>query len=144
MAFLIVEDDPLLADVLRTAVAGLELRPVVAATLGEADLVLETVRVDGLALDLHLGDGDPVAWLEGLQLLFPPLVERAVVLADPDVDADRAGRVRRTGAGLLRRPFTTQDFERAFAVQLGVEDEPSDEPVPPLRPQRRRPERFDS
>jgi hypothetical protein len=99
MAFLIVEDDPLLADVLRTAVAGLELRPVVAATLGEAD---------------------------------------------PDVDEKRIDRVRKTGAGVLRRPFTIQDFERAFAVQLGVVDEPSDGPPPQLRPQRRRPERFDS
>lgn len=144
MAFLIVEDDSAYADVLRVAAAGLELRPVVAGTLGEADLVLETVRVDGLVVDLHLAEGDPIAWLESLRLLFPPLVERAVALADPDLDEALAARVVAAGAGLLHRPFTIHDFERAFAAQLGVVDEPPGRTQPALRPVRRRPERSDT
>jgi len=126
MTFLIIEDDPIVADVLRAGAAGVGLRPVVAASLNEADLVLETVEVAGIALDLDLEGGGALGWLEGLHLLHPPFTERTLVVLPEGVGEDVRRRVAGCGSGTLPSTFTLSDFEDAFRQRLEA-------PTPPAR-----------
>lgn len=113
MAYLVVEDDRVLADVLRTALAAGGHRPVIATTLAEAALVLETLEVRGLVVDLDL-DGGVLDWLADLGLLHPPLARATVALAGGDVGDETRAKVEEVGAGLLLKPFTPSDLADAM------------------------------
>jgi DNA-binding response OmpR family regulator len=136
MAFLVIEDDSVLSGILKTALATLGEQPVTAETLGEADLVLETVELDGVVLDLDVGSGT-LDWLVAVSLLHPPLSETTLVLAGDDVAPTVLDRVTECGAMLLRKPFTPGELGRVLReCRRGVEGperRPGDRTVPPRR-----------
>ena len=109
MAFLVIEDDPVLSGILKTALATLGERPVTAETLGEADLVLETVELDGVVLDLDVGTG-ALDWMLAISLLHPPLSRSTLVLAGEHVEQKVLDRVLECGATVLRKPFTPAEI----------------------------------
>ncbi len=132
MAILLVEDDPVLADVLRTGVAGVGLYPVVARTLAEADLVLETVEVAAIAVDVGVEGDAALEWLEHLAILHPPYANRAIAIFDRLPGDDVRARLKVSGAGVLLKPFTIHDFEEALRERL----EAPAPPAPARRPVR--------
>ena len=132
MAILLVEDDPALADVLRTGVAGVGLYPVVAGTLAEADLVLETVEVAAIAVDVDVEDDEALVWLEHLAILHPPYATRTIAICDRPPADDIRARLTASGAGIMLKPFTIRDFEEALRERLAA-PEPSSPAGRPVR-----------
>ena len=130
MAILLVEDDPVLADVLRAAVAGVGMYPVVARTLAEADLVLETVEVSAIAIDLGVHD-DALVWLEDLAILHPPYASRAIAICDRPPEDDLRARLDASGAAVLLKPFKIRDFEYVLRARLELPrpEQPGPRPV---------------
>lgn len=113
---LIIDDDPLIREILTENVRDLDHTPFSAATLGEGRNILETETIELLFLDIRLPDGDGLEHLNEMRR-HPP--EPEVIIITGVGDADSAELAIRSGAwDYLQKPLSRQrirlQIERVF------------------------------
>jgi DNA-binding response OmpR family regulator len=139
--YLIVEDDEMVAVVLRTFLDLAGQAACVASCASDADRFLREWRFDGIIVDVGLPDGDGLDWLEAQVARDPELATDLVVTSGvPLADGNRA-RVHRLGAVFLEKPFNPEALlellglrDRVSARRAGLRV-PDVRGVPPPEPQ---------
>ena len=120
MRILVVEDEIVVAEMIRRALERLGNACVVAASTERADAELSCQAVDALTLDLTLPGTPGLEWLEELAAFRPDLARRTLVVTGRTPEAEVAERVAACGAGLLIKPFTLESLADAVRSQLAV------------------------
>lgn len=113
MRILIVEDDELVADLLREMLENEPADIDHADSCREAKLLLQKNRYDWIVLDYHLGDGTGLQVLEHLRQLGHP--SRALFLTGAVITAEMHAQADRLGAdAILEKPLFlfTDDLRR--------------------------------
>jgi len=116
---LIVDDEPLVRDMLARALLGMGLQALTAGSAGEA---LEAVRLSAgrvalVLLDLNMPGLGGLAVLDALRGLDPPV---PVLLVSGAADLLGADELARLGAaGALAKPFDLARLREAVAALLG-------------------------
>lgn len=83
-----------------------------AATAASARDVLREHQIDGVFIDVWLGEESGVALHDWIRVHFPPLANRAVFVTGdlaPPEDVDRA--IRQIGVEVLTKPFDLKEIE---------------------------------
>lgn len=110
MNVLIVDDQPRLIRVTAAAFRTLGCHPFLAATLAEADRMLETMKIDALFLDVNLGRESGWEFLSHVRKKphAPPVVMFSAMAEDDVIDE----AVRGGAFGCLAKPFSVSDLRR--------------------------------
>jgi two-component system KDP operon response regulator KdpE len=123
-----VEDEPLVADLIKRLLEDLGNSCLVAPDTDHADRVLEQSAVDAVTLDLGVPGRGGLEWLERVATCRPELARRTLIITGLELEPATVVQVARCGAGLLAKPFSLLDLQEAVRTQL---DRPSD-PTPRL------------
>lgn len=89
---------------------------VVARDLESADTLVETVRLDWIALDLEAVGDRAAAWLSEVARKRPKLAERTLVVMEPPYKRELAESLEALGASILMKPL------RADRLRIELED----------------------
>jgi two-component system response regulator QseB len=118
MTILVVEDEAVVAEVLRRALEGMGNAIVCAESAAAAERVLDERPVDAMTLDLTMPGLDGLDWLERLACARPELARRTLVVTGRQLESSAVTRLARCGAGALAKPFTMDRLEAAVRCQL--------------------------
>ncbi|MFM2091322.1 MAG: Sensor protein ZraS [Planctomycetota bacterium] len=95
---LIVDDEPLIRELVADSLADDGVEVVLAGSLAEADALAAAERPDAVIVDRHLGDGDGAAWAAGLHL------PGRILLLSGD------GAAQTAGMAVLGKPFAVDEL----------------------------------
>ena len=130
MKILVVEDEPIVAELIKRLLEDLGNSCLIAPDADRADRVLQQDEVDAVTLDLGMPGTGGLQWLERIAAEHPELARRTVVITGMDLEPATVERVTRCGAGVLAKPFSLLDLQEAIRTQV---DRPSEQTsVPPL------------
>ena len=91
---------------------------VVASDLETADTLVDSVRLDWIALDLDAAGDRAAEWLSGLASKRPELAARTLVAMEPPYKREIAESLEALGASILMKPL------RADRLRIELEDVP--------------------
>jgi response regulator RpfG family c-di-GMP phosphodiesterase len=101
---LIVDDEPLIAELLNDCLAETGCRAVEVASVGEALDLIGSKRIRAVLADMHLPDGNGVDLLDRAIALYPAL-KGHVALVTGDGQADTKELISASGYPILAKPF---------------------------------------
>ncbi len=113
-----VEDEPLVAELIDDALAEAGHECVLARDAEEADRVLARQPVDWITLDLRIPGRDGLDWLTTLFARKPELARRTLVVTGTVLTPQECQSMARCGASLLAKPFRVDDLVELIAKQL--------------------------
>jgi len=109
---LVVDDDPGVLELLSEVLTGAGYQVETAFDSGDALDRLAAGRYDGLVLDLVLPEEDGLVLYERVLELTPSLRDRVVFISGEAREHQLHRVTRRTGVGVLRKPFNILDLMR--------------------------------
>lgn len=118
MHVLIVEDESLVAELIRQALERKGVTCLLAGSADEADRLLGENEVDAVTLDLGMPGRPGLDWLESVAGTRPELARKTLVITGLDLDAELVRRLACCGAGILAKPFTLDGLDDAFRSQI--------------------------
>jgi two-component system OmpR family response regulator len=118
MNILIVEDEPLIADLLSRALEQLGNSCLVARDTDSADEALRRHPVEAVTLDLSMPGRTGLEWLETMATYRPALARRTLVITGQHLEPELVQRLARCGAGVLAKPFTLTGLQDAVRSQI--------------------------
>ena len=83
-----------------------------ASNADDARALLREHEIDGIVIDVRLGDESGVALHDWIRIHYPPLANRSVFVTGdlaPGEEIERA--MRHIGVGMLPKPFDLKDLE---------------------------------
>jgi CheY-like chemotaxis protein/two-component sensor histidine kinase len=120
-AVLVVEDEPLVADMVEDILA-IEGHQVDRATTGREALARVGARAYALVIcDMRMPDLDGPAFYEALRQRDPALARRVVFVTGDTASPDARHFLEESGAPYLAKPFAVADFKSAVRRVLGAE-----------------------
>ena len=126
MNILVVEDESLVAEMLRRSLEQLGNTCLVAQDADAADRVLRDHTIEAVTLDLGMPGRAGLDWLEDVATTQPDLARRTLVITGRHLNSEDVERLAWCGAGILAKPFTMENLEEAVRAQLahGAETRP--------------------
>lgn len=117
---LVLEDEPVLSELIREVLeeAGYAVRR--ARLGGEANDILESEPVDAVIVDRGLPDGDGLVWLESIAPLRPDVVSRSLLMTGGRVEGGDSRRIAAWGASVLLKPFRVEQLLQALAARVDL------------------------
>ena len=109
---LVVDDDPGVQELLAEVLTGAGYQVETAFDSDEAVGRVAEERYDGLVLDLVLPEEDGLALYDRVLEINPSLRDRVVFISGEAREHQLRRVTRRTGAGVLRKPFNILDLMR--------------------------------
>ena len=119
MEILIVDDEPLVAELIRESLQSLGMSCRVAVDADAADHELSLGSADAVTLALGMPGRSGLAWLESIADSQPDLARRTLVITGLSLEKDLVERLARCGAGILAKPFSLDGLRDAVRTQLG-------------------------
>ena len=118
MKILVIEDEPQVAEMLRSALSHLGLSPCLAHSAEEADRLLQQQEIDCVTLDLGMPGRGGLDWLESIAADRPDLARKTIVITGVDLEPIEIKRLAQCGAGMLAKPFTLDSLSEAIRTQI--------------------------
>jgi CheY-like chemotaxis protein len=120
-AYLVVEDDPEVADAVDGYLRALGGTVCSVTRVEDAEKLLLDLCFDGIVVDLHLPDGDGLDWLARLPRSERGFGGRKIVCSGGALPDDRLDDLDRSGAVFLEKPYSL----RSLAEALGLDVDPA-------------------
>jgi two-component system NtrC family sensor kinase len=117
---LVVDDEPLVAELIRDLVEADGHNCLVAGDADEADRILAGNRVDGITLDMVMPGRNGLDWLEALAAETPELARRTLFITGSRLGPVERLRLEQCGAVLFTKPFDHQCVIEALRNRLGL------------------------
>jgi two-component system NtrC family sensor kinase len=109
---LVVDDEPLIAELLVDTVVEAKLNAVRAASLAEAQDIAQRRPLRAVLADCHLPDGDGATLVAGLLQRFPHLRGHAALVTGSSDPENMAALSASTGLPILGKPFHLDDIRK--------------------------------
>ncbi len=112
LRLLVVDDDPGVQELLAEVLTGAGYRVETAFNSDEAVGRVAEEKYDGMVLDLVLPEEDGLALYDRVLEISPSLRDRVVFISGEAREHQLRRAARRTGVGVLRKPFSILDLMR--------------------------------
>ncbi len=114
LRLLVVDDDPGVQELLSEVLTGAGYQVVTAFDSNEAVGRVAEEKYDGMVLDLVLPEEDGLALYERVLEISPSLRDRVVFISGEAREHQLRRATKRTGVGVLRKPFSILDLIRVL------------------------------
>jgi len=118
MRILVVEDEPMVAELLQRVLEAAGNSCILAHDAAAATAALDEHAVDAVTLDLTIPGSHGLVWLEQLAERRPELARSTLIITATQLDPPAIERVARCGAGVLAKPFTLDALTSAVRSQI--------------------------
>jgi len=118
MNILVVEDEAMVAEMLRRSLEQFGNTCLMAQDADTADRMLREHEVEAVTLDLGMPGRAGLDWLEDVAQTQPDLASRTLVITGRHLNSDDVERLAWCGAGILAKPFTLENLEDAVRAQI--------------------------
>ena len=123
MTVLVVADGVVVSELVQDALEVAGHACLIANDVSKAEWLLQTAKIDAVALDLDLPGRRPLDWLEEVHLTDPGLGRRSVVLTVHRLESEEVRRIGACGARILQKPCGVEQLRDAIIQRAAPIDD---------------------